>query len=466
MEPDTIVALSTAPGRGAIAVVRLSGSNTRRILGEILGEAEAELPLRSPVLARILDPTDGSVLDRGLVTWFEGPSSYTGEDMAEFSVHGGSLVSMLLVEACRKAGAREAERGEFTRRAYLNGKLDLVQAEAVADLIEAGSLVSHRAAIHQVEGGLSRRVAELREGLVELEALIMHHLDFPDEDEPPVALATVMARAGEVVDRLDRLLDSAPEGELLREGAVAVLAGRPNAGKSSLYNALVGEDRAIVAAEPGTTRDALESRISLGGFPFRLVDTAGLREEAGAIERLGIEVAHRYLEGADVILLCIPVDEQWSVAEATFLERFREGPPVVVVRTCADRAAPTAGGGDVGVGGGVGGVGGVGGREWAVSVRTGEGLGPLRKHLRDLVFGGLVEVGVDAPLVTRRRQRRFLESAREEVAAFVEALDRGVPAEAASAHLRSAETALEELLGVITPDEVLDAVFSRFCIGK
>ncbi|MEX2530259.1 MAG: tRNA uridine-5-carboxymethylaminomethyl(34) synthesis GTPase MnmE [Gemmatimonadota bacterium] len=454
MEPDTIVALSTPPGRGAIAVVRLSGAGARRILSQILGEAEGALPVRRPFLARITDPMGGGTLDRGLVTWFEGPSSYTGEDLAELSVHGGPLVSMLVVEACRKAGAREAEPGEFTRRAYLNGKLDLVQAEAVADLIEAGSMVSHRAAIHQVEGGLSQRVAELRQGLVELEALIMHHLDFPDEDEPPVTLRTVMARAGEVVERLDLLLETAPEGELLREGAVAVLAGRPNAGKSSLYNALLGEERAIVTAEAGTTRDALESRVSLGGFPFRLVDTAGLREDAGGIERMGIEVAQRYLEGADVILLCLPVDEAWSGAEAAFLQRFREGPPVVVVRTCADRdgrvAAP-----DVVADEGV-----------EVSVRTGAGLAALRERLRDLVFGGLVEIGADAPLITRRRQRGFLHDARGEVAAFAEALDRGVPTEAACAHLRSAETALEEVLGVISPEEILDAVFSRFCIGK
>lgn len=471
MGPDTIVALSTPPGRGALAVIRVSGEGTRAVLCRLAPDLPEPPPERRPMLAVLRDPDTGEALDRGLVTFFAGPASYTGEDMAELSVHGGPLVSAMVVEAGKKAGARTAEPGEFTRRAYLNGKLDLVQAEAVADLIDAGSPAVHRAALHQVEGGLSQRLAALREGLVELEALLMYHLDFPDEDEPPVSIERVVARAGELVGELEALMATAPEGELLREGAVAVLAGRPNAGKSSLYNALLGEERAIVTTEPGTTRDALETAVSLGGYPFRLVDTAGLREGKGEVERLGIEVARRYLSRADVILLCLPVDEAWGAPEEGFLAGLDGDVPVVLVRSCADRLPDRSDGRDREPAGRVGhSAGGYGGERLAgtieVSVRTGQGLDRLREALRDLVFRGIVEMEVEVPVLTRRRQREGVERARDEVRSFGEALAREVPPEAAAAHLRSAETALEELLGVISPDEVLDRVFARFCIGK
>jgi tRNA modification GTPase len=462
MGPDTIVALSTPPGRGALAVIRLSGDETREILRRVAPELPDPFPVRRGTLVRIQDPSDGEVLDRGLITFFEAPRSYTGEDVAEVSVHGSPLLAARVVEACRRAGARPAEPGEFTRRAHLNGKLDLVQAEAVADLVNAESPALQRAAVHQMEGGLSRRVGELREGLVELEALLMYHLDFPDEDEPPVPVEVVATRAGELAGRLEGLAATAPEGELLREGAVAVLAGRPNAGKSSLYNALLGEERAIVTREPGTTRDALESRIAMGGYPFRLVDTAGLRETDQAVERMGIEVARRHLAGADVVLLCLPVDWSWGEAEEAFLRELPGEAPVVLVRTCADRSAapgeedgipaPAPGGRVV--------------QTVEVSAVDGRGLAPLRELLAGLVFQGLVQGGADAPVLTHARQRRAVEAAGEEVEAFRRALLDGVPAEAAATHLRSAESALEELLGVIAPDEILDRVFRRFCIGK
>ena len=465
MEVDTIVARSTAPGRGALAVLRVSGPATRQVLEKVAPELEVPPPDRRPTLTQLVDPTDGDAVDRGLVTFFAGPASYTGEDLAELSVHGGVLVTALMEEACRKAGARQAEPGEFTRRAYLNGKLDLVQAEAVADMVDAESPALHRAAVHQMDGGLSGRLAGLREALLEVEALLVHHIDFPEEDDPPVPASTIVDRAQEVEDRLGRLLATAPEGELLREGALAVLAGRPNTGKSSLYNALLGQQRAIVTPTPGTTRDALEARVQLGGFPFRLVDTAGLRDGADEVERMGIEVARRYLSGADVILLCVPVDQPWGAPEEAFLAEWAGRVPVVLVRSCADRPGKRRGvgaGGHEGTGEARERIAGAA----TVSARSGEGLDELRSLLGDLVFGGLVRMGTDAPVLTRRRQREGVERARDEVAAFGRALEGGVPAEAAVSHLRSAESALEELLGVISPEEILDQVFARFCIGK
>ena len=477
MKADTIVARSTPPGRGALAVLRLSGPATRQVLEKVAPELSAPPPVRRPTLAHLVNPADGSTLDRGLVTFFPGPASYTGEDLAELSVHGGVLVSALVEEACRRAGARQAEPGEFTRRAYLNGKLDLVQAEAVADMVDAQNAALHRTAVHQMDGGLSNRLAELREALVELEALLVHQIDFPEEDDPPVPVATVLERAGAVEAHMEGLLATAPEGELLREGALAVLAGRPNTGKSSLYNALLGEERAIVTPTPGTTRDALEARVQMGGFPFRLVDTAGLRSQAGEVERMGIEVARRYLAGADVILLCLPVDMDWGEPEDSFVAEWAPQVPVVVVRSCADRVPSTDGGAEASAAdegasdvlGGAGdvpeGAGSVAGRVMA-SARSGQGLQELRTLLGRLVFSGLVKMDAEAPVLTRRRQREGVKDARGEVAAFRQALRDGVPAEAAVSHLRSAETALEELLGVISPEEILDQVFARFCIGK
>lgn len=457
--PDTIAALATPPGVGALAVVRISGSEALPILGRLSGDSEEAPPPRRATLREIRDPETGELLDRCLVTLFSGPDSYTGEDVVEISGHGGFLSSRLLVDACVRAGAREAEPGEFTRRAYLNGKMDLVQAEAVIDLVEGRNRGIRRAALQQLDRGLSARVAALREEIVGLEALLTHHLDFPDEDEPPVSLERIVERAGSVADGLRALADTAPEGELLREGATTVLAGKPNAGKSMLFNSLLGRERAIVTEVPGTTRDALEAVASVGGFPFRLVDTAGLRESDDRVERLGIEVARRYLREADVILFCVPVGRELDGEEEAFLESAGDVPGVVV-RTMRDRFD---------------GAGGEADRsdrirsDWpsvSTSALTGAGLSELRKLLPELVYRGLTSAEADAPVLTRSRQARGVRTAREEVDAFASALGKGVPAEVAAAHLRSAESALEEVLGMISGDEVLDRVFGEFCIGK
>ena len=241
MDVDTIAAVSTATGLGAVAVVRISGSRAGPILRTLAPGLRALPEARRVTLVELRDPEDGTLLDRALATWFASPASYTGEDVVELSCHGGRLVPELVLEACERAGARRADPGEFTRRAYLHGKVDLVQAEAVADLIEARSRALHRAALSQLDRGLSARISALRESVLRVEALLVHHIDFPDEDEPPVSIERVAQSASALLPLVDALLATAPAGELLREGALAVLAGRPNAGKSSLYNALVGE---------------------------------------------------------------------------------------------------------------------------------------------------------------------------------------------------------------------------------
>lgn len=317
------------------------------------------------------------------------------------------------------------------------------------------------AALGQLERGLSRRISALRERLVEVEALLAHHVDFPEEDDAPVPLDEIVRRAEGLKDDLERMLATAPEGELLREGALAVFAGVPNVGKSSLYNALIGEERAIVTAEEGTTRDALEATVQMGGYPFCLVDTAGLRKEAAHVERLGIEVARSYLGRADVILLCVECGDAGASLDAVLGFLGGEGgSPVVLVETKSDLVETVRQEGEEGRA-----PPGIVGRV-RVSVETGEGLGELRRLLPRLVYSETIASGSEDPVLLRKRHAESVETARDEVVSFIDALGSGVPAEMAATHLSGAGTALEELLGVISVEDVLDVVFRDFCIGK
>src|SRR6058998_2535931 len=300
---DPIVALATPPGRSALALIRLSGRGAFDVAARVLRPFSPEPP-RTVRRVQVVHPTTGVPVDDGLAACFLGPRSYTGEDLVELSTHGGLVAPAAAVGALVAAGARPAAPGEFTRRAVLNGKLDLLQAEATADLIDAGAPAQARRALHQLDRGLSARLELLRAELLELEALIAYDIDFPEEDEGPVSPERVERAWRAVRDRIGRLLETAPEGARLREGALVVIAGRPNAGKSSLFNALLGTERAIVTEIPGTTRDAIEAYAVIEGFPFRLADTAGLRDSGDRVERLGIEVSRRYLGAADLVLYC------------------------------------------------------------------------------------------------------------------------------------------------------------------
>lgn len=451
---DTIAAIATAPGRSAVAVLRVSGPGARQVLARVAPNADVKPRVQR--LAAIRHPETGDLLDRALVTLFPAPASYTGEDTVEISTHGGALTPQLVLAALLAAGARAALPGEFTRRAYLNGKLDLLQAEAVADLIDGRSPALHRAAVHQMERGLSRRVDELRGAIIQAESLIAYSIDFPEEDEPPVPPSRVRVAVMDVTRRLDALLATAPEGELLRDGALTVLAGRPNSGKSSLFNALLGTERAIVTEIPGTTRDALEASITVEGYPFRLVDTAGLRDTADRVEGIGIEVARRYLSAADLVLFCAEAGRGLGEDERAFLVE-RDPARTLLVRTKADQSDRTGlddGEREDGI------------RSVAVAAVEGSGIPALRQALLGMAFGHIVGEPAEAPLVTRERHARALRAARAEVAAFVDALDAEVPMELAATHLRSAAGELEDLIGAVTVDDVLDRVFGDFCVGK
>jgi tRNA modification GTPase len=434
---DPIVALATAPGRSALALVRVSGRGAFAIAARVLQPFQPEPP-RTVFRARLVHPGTSEPVDDVLAACFPGPRSYTGDDTVEITTHGGLVVPAAALAALVAAGARPAHPGEFTRRAVANGKMDLLQAEATADLIDAGSPAQRQRALHQLERGLSARLETLRAEVLELEALIAYDIDFPEEDDGVVDENRVRGAWRVVRDRVAQLLATAPEGERLREGALLVIAGPPNAGKSSLFNALLGRDRAIVTEIPGTTRDAIEAHAVIEGFPFRLVDTAGLRDSDDRLERLGIEVSRKYLAAADLVLFCYEDEDQEDLARELRT-------PALAVRTKGDLSGAPAD---------------------AVSVVTGHGLAQLRRRLAELAFGALIELGDVEPVVTRARHRVALERALTELEAFQEARGAGVDAAAAATHLRAAVTALDDLIGVVTPDDVLDRVFAAFCVGK
>jgi len=452
MLSDPIVALATPPGRSAIALLRLSGRGAFDVAARCLHPFRAA-PARTVFRARLLHPDTEELIDDVLAACYAAPASYTGDDTVEITTHGGLGAPAAALGALLAAGARAAAPGEFTRRALHNGRIDLLQAEATADLIDAGAPAQRRHALHQLERGFSSRLDALRSGIVELEALIAYDIDFPEEDDGPVDTARVEASWQRVRSGVAGLLATAPEGERLRAGALVVIAGPPNAGKSSLFNALLGVERAIVTALPGTTRDAIEAEVVIEDFPFRLVDTAGLRAAASVVESLGIEVSRRYLGAADLVLYCEPPRVP-EVPHSSAGERFLADltAPVVRVTTKADLEVVPPDGHP--------------GAAMRVSVHTGQGLAALRHALATTAFGRLAGGGDVEPVVTRARHRAALARALAELDAFRTARSAGIDAAAAATHLRAATGALDELIGVVAPDDVLDAVFRSFCVGK
>jgi tRNA modification GTPase len=441
MLSDPIVALATPPGRAALAVIRLSGSGAFDVAARVITGFQAD-PARHATLASFHE-ADGRPIDRGLYTTFPRPHSYTGEDLVELSCHGGLLVPGRLLAALHAAGARPAAPGEFTRRAVLNGKLDLVQAEAVGDLIDATAPAQAHAALNQLEGGLSRRLAALRESLIEIQALLSYDIDFPEEDDGPVAPERIAGQIESAAAQIRRLVATAPSAERLREGALMVFAGRPNAGKSSLFNALLGRERALVTEIPGTTRDAIEAHTDFLGWPVRLADTAGLWNAPEKIDRMGVEVSRRYLAAADLVLLCVEAgrdvgEDEDSIAGAR---------PTLLVRTKADLTAEA-------------------GQGIAVSALTGEGLGVLRRAAAERVFADRINLVDLEPGLTRERHRTTLSRALIALGGAVPHLGSGGDAVLAAHHVRQAADALEEMLGFIDIEEVLDRVFGSFCVGK
>ncbi len=447
---DVIAALSTAPGLGGVAMIRASGEGVYTLLDQMtrLRVPPSERPANTFVHTALYGAT-GEVLDDAVLLFYRAPQSYTGEDTVELCVHGGTVVSQAVLERLYALGARPAEPGEFTKRAFLNGRLDLTQAEAVADLIAARSPRAERAARANLQGRLGDALTPLYEDTLTLSAEVEHLLDF-DEGELPDDFYQATAERLEVLSaRVNTLLATWHEGRLLREGALVVLAGKPNAGKSSLLNLLLGYDRAIVCDEPGTTRDSIEETFLLDGVPLRLTDTAGLREAPGIVEHQGVDRARALLAQADVVLYLIAADDEDAAPEGA-----------VVLRTKADLLAES---GEVGVP--TSGRAESGERTISVQCRPEEAREVVCAALRE----ALQLAANETPHATLATARQFaaLNETRATLAQAHVAFNLGdagyVPA---AQHLRTAANALGQLLGRTYSDDLLDRVFSSFCVGK
>jgi len=459
---DTIVALATAPGRSALAIVRFSGPRAHEI-GQLLIDSWPSRA-RYATLSGITISRTGQLLDRAVVTRYDGPHSYTGENLVELMTHGGTVVAATIIAALIEAGARQAAPGEFTRRAVLNGKMDITQAEAVVDLIDARSRHAQRVALHQLDGSLSRRVEQLRNDLLEIEALLAYDIDFPEEDDGPIPSSKIVHACDQILVSLDALSRTASIGELVRDGSVVVLAGAPNVGKSSLFNAILGQARAIVTDVPGTTRDALESVIDIDGWAVRLVDTAGLRATEDRVERLGIEMSERYLDRAALVLAC--GDNSAALAEVHALVKRRTEAPIITVHTKSDLAEdPNGDSGLVSDGYHSPTAERLSARR--VSAVTGAGLDELLQDITRQLTEQHGSPVLDAPVLTRARHQRAVGEASQAVRTFRSLwAEGGLPAPVAATHLRTATVALEDLIGVVGIEDILDRVFSSFCVGK
>jgi tRNA modification GTPase len=457
LQTDTIVAISTPAGRGGIGIVRLSGPEAASIASQLVG-------LRQPLehgrarLADVLDAAgdeDGrghsEKFDEAVVTLFAAPNSYTAEDVVEIAAHGSPVVLDLLLRRALDLGARLAEPGEFTQRAFLAGKIDLTQAEAVRDLIEAQTLAQVRQAASQMGGALSRRVAPVKEELVELIALLEAGIDFAEDDVDVAPKSEIARRIGKLMPPLEALEASFGRGRIVHDGLTLAIVGRPNAGKSSLFNRLVERERAIVTATPGTTRDTVTERISLDGIPLELVDTAGLRESLEEAEQLGIARSREALADAALVLVVLDATQPLNDEEHRLLKTV-EGRPAVVAVNKSDLAGAGVTAEEIGSVGAL-----------RTSALTGEGIAQLRERILALATGGAAsEPGV----LTSLRHHQSITTALAALGDAAQANANSIPHEMILLDLYRALWALDSLTGQTTSDDILNLIFSTFCIGK
>lgn len=449
----TIAAIATAPGRGGVGVIRLSGKNLLPLAEKISG-GKTPKP-RVALYTDFLD-ADGRAVDNGLMLYFAAPASFTGEDVIELQGHGGPVVMQMLLERCLQLGARLAEPGEFTKRAFLNNKLDLAQAESVADLIDASSRSAARMAVRSLKGAFSQHIHALVDDLITLRMLVEATLDFPEEDIDFLEAADARGRLAELQGRLKTVLQSAEQGAILREGMNVVLVGAPNVGKSSLLNALAGDDVAIVTDIAGTTRDTVREQITLDGVPVHIIDTAGLRDTDDVVEQIGIERSQKAVREADVALILIDPAEGINAKTQAILDSLPPTLKKIEIRNKIDLAGETAemvsdglklaGGADTLI---------------KLSAKTGAGLDLLKQAL-------LNEIGwqgeSEGLFLARRRHLAALHEAEAELENAALCGNRQI--ELLAEHLRLAQAACSEITGEFTADDLLGVIFSRFCIGK
>ena len=445
---DTIAAIATAPGRGGVGVIRISGSNLLPFAYALTGKTP------KPRYATLADfrAADGAAVDSGILLFFPNPHSFTGEDVLELQGHGGPVVMQMLLARCLDLGARLAEPGEFSRRAFLNGKMDLAQAEAVADLIDAATASAARSAVRSLQGEFSQAIHALTEELINLRMLVEATLDFPEEDIDFLKAADAFGRLERLQRKLAEIFDRAGQGKLLQAGLHVVLAGQPNVGKSSLLNRLAGDDLAIVTAVAGTTRDALRSTIQIEGIPLHIIDTAGLRETDDEVEKIGIERSWREIERADVVLLLVDARSGVGAADREILARLPEQLKRVTVYNKIDLSGAPAGRHDEADGVAI-----------SLSARANQGIELLRSELLRIAGWHPAE----DVFIARERHLRALAGAQEHIAAASRVVRSELPAlELFAEELRLAQQALGEITGEFSADDLLGVIFSRFCVGK
>jgi tRNA modification GTPase len=444
---DTIVAISTPHGRGGLGIVRISGPEAKWIATTILRlKRRGEWESWSAVLADLPDE-DGHTVDHVIATWFAGPRSYTGEDVVEIGCHGSPVVLRHCVERAVRAGARPAEPGEFTLRAYLNGRLDLPQAEAVRDLIESTTLYQARVAAQQVEGSVSKRIQPLKEQLLELIALLEAGIDFADNDVDVAPQEELSRRLDAILSPVRGLVRSFAFGKLVHDGFTLAIVGEPNVGKSSLFNRLLEQDRAIVTEIPGTTRDLVSETASMGGIPIRLMDTAGIREGQDVVESLGIERSYQAMTDADLVLVVIDGSQPLTSAVQELIGRATSAGRSLLVANKCDLAVGTPPG------------------FLPVSAQTGAGIVELRSAILEAVApGGSLEQ--EAGFITSLRQEQLLRESVEALENAQRAVEFHIPHEMLLLDLYAALRPIDAITGATTADDILNRIFSTFCIGK
>lgn len=443
----TIAAIATAPGQGAVALIRVSGTEAKEAVGRIFqGRKTSNWKPRSQHFGRVLEE-NGDVIDEVLITYFPGPKSFTGEDVVEIATHGGVVVTNQVLRRILSGGIEAAEPGEFSKRAFLNGRMDLTQAEAVMDLISAQTELAAKAATEQLGGRLGEELQRIREDLISLTAHVEAYIDFPDEDITPASSESLQSASSQVLEAIDRLLATADQGQILREGIRTVICGAPNAGKSSLLNVLLGFDRAIVNETAGTTRDTIEEVINLKGIPIRLIDTAGIREDPGEVEKEGIERTLRQIEAAELVLLVIDSHEPREKADVVEIP---ETAQLLRILNKSDLSVHEDWAGEEGI---------------RLSCHAPDAAAKIREEIFRYISS---TKGVNTTNLTaiNRRHQACLQQAKRELSEAWGLLELGESPEFVSQHLRASLDSIGDVIGRTDIEEVLGEIFSTFCIGK
>lgn len=461
MNTETIAAIATAPGEAGIGIVRLSGKEAVDIVDKIfIGKTDKSLRDREPrklYYGHINDPKDNKIIDEVLVVYMKSPNTYTTEDVVEINCHGGIIPVKRILEVVLENGARMAEAGEFTKRAFLNGRIDLAQAEAVMDLISAKTSSGFDVSLNQLEGRLSEEIKEIREHVLKMLAQIEATIDFPDEDDvEELAYENMKEEGNKVLERINKLLSTVDTGKILKEGLKTIILGKPNVGKSSLMNAILRENRAIVTEVPGTTRDIIEEYVNINGIPLKIVDTAGIRETEDVVEKIGVDRAKDLINKGDLAIVVFDASENLSQEDLEIIKLVKNKKSIILLNKTdlkpkldkedIEKHLPNK-------------------RILTTSMLKGKGLEELENAIKDMFFNGEVKV-TDEIIVNNVRHRNLLLKAKQNIQEALESINMGMPIDCIEVDVKDCWTNLGAISGDSVSEDILDRIFSDFCIGK